>query len=219
MGSNTGFVSRLFIIGTCSVALLVSLSGCGKEQATPEPEQSAAAETASDPYQPGAPLPPNHPPLEPAADGGMPADHAQHAQLAEEGEMMGHPPQVLSEPKDVEVVIPENIKGKWTAVQLAVSGKDSDKSELTVPIGGQTDISGGIVVVVDEFLPDYTSDFEKATSASDTLNNPAALVHLMKEDKILAKGWVFKNYPEFNTFNSNELKIELLDAKPAEETN
>ncbi len=161
-------------------------------------------------------MPPNHPPLDPIAENGVPADHAQ---MAAETEMMGHPPQVLSETKEVEVVIPENIKGKWTAVQLGISGKDSDKSEYTVAIGGKTDVSDGIVVVVDEFLPDYTSDFEKATSASDTLNNPAALVHLTKGDKVLAKGWVFKNYPEFNTFNSSELQIELLDAKPAKKAN
>ena len=214
MGSYTGFVSRLFVGGICSVALLGLLTGCGEEQAAPK--ESAAAGAVNDPYQPGAPLPPNHPPLDSIAENAM---LAEHAQMATEGEMMGHPPEVASQAKEVEVVIPDNIKGKWTAVHLAVSGKDSDKSELTIPIGGQMDLSDGVVVVVDEFLPDYTSDFKKATSASDKLNNPAALVHLVKHKKLLAKGWVFKNYPEFNTFNSGDVKIELLDATPAKKTN
>ncbi len=224
MGSYTGFVSRLFISAICSAALLFSLSGCGKEKAASTPEENAVTETGAktgagtanenDPYQPGAPLPPNHPPMDSIADN---TGFADHAPKVAESEMIGHPPEVASsEAKDVEVVIPENIKGKWAAVQLAVTGKDSGKNELTVPIGGKADVSDGVVVVIDAFLPDYTSDFEQATSASDTLNNPAALVHLMKQDKLLAKGWVFKNYPEFNTFNSKEVQIELLDAKPTE---
>ncbi len=216
MGSHRKTVLRLSASAFCSAAVLVLLAGCGKEpeQVVPEPEKNAATEeVVNDPYQPGAPLPPNHPPLEPVAENGMPADHAQ---ITMDGEMTGHPPEVTSgESGDVEVVVPEEIKGKWTAVQLSIGNTDG-KNEFTIPVGGQTDLADGAVVVVDAFLPDYTSDFEKATSASDTLNNPAILVHVMKQDEVLAKGWVFKNYPEFNTFNSSEITIELLDAKTAE---
>jgi len=218
MGNHTGTVSRLFAGVFCSAAVLVLLGGCGKEPeqaaSVPEPEPKENAATASDPYQPGAPLPPNHPPLEPVAGNEMPADHVQTAM---DGEMTGHPPEVTSgEAKEVEIVIPENIKGKWTAVQLNITGEDNSKNEFTVPIGGQTELAGGEIVIVDAFLPDYTSDFEKATSASDALNNPAVLVQVMKQDKIVAKGWVFKNYPEFNTFKNSEIDIQLLDAKAAE---
>ncbi len=213
MSSQTGFISRLLAGGICSVVLFVSLSGCGKDQSTPAPEERAMQEggAVADPYQPGAPLPPNHPPLDGAGESGAPA---QYTQAGAENGMLGHPPDVVSsEAKDVEVVVPDNIKGKWTAVQLAIAaGEENGRNELVVPIGGQAEVADGMVLLVDAFLPDYTSDFEKATSASDTLNNPAALVHLMKQDKLVAKGWVFKNYPEFNTFDSSEVKIELLDA-------
>ncbi len=219
MGSDRkGF--GLWRVVTVVTPLLV-LAGCGgkgTETSTSEMEESAqGVEVVSDPYQPGAPLPPNHPPIDMAGapQGEMPPDHPPME--GEGGEVLdAHPPEVVAQMKDIEVVVPDNVKGKWTAVQLAISADENSKSELTVPVGGQMDVAEGVVVTVDAFLPDYTSDFEKATSASDSLNNPAALVHLTKGGEVVAKGWVFKNFPEFNTFSSSELKIELVDAKPAE---
>ena len=219
MGNDmNGFGVRPAIIGSSLAVLLLFLAGCGGKE--PETSVSSAEGTAQeavdDPYRPGAPLPPNHPPIDmvDASQGEMPVDHPP---ADEEGEVLdAHPPEVIAQMKEIEVVVPDNVKGKWSAVQLAVSADEGSKSELTIPVGGEKDVAEGLVVTVDAFLPDYTSDFEKATSASDSLNNPAALVHVTKGGEVVAKGWVFKNFPEFNTFNSKELKIELVDAKPAE---
>ncbi len=216
VGSGPAIVASALL-----AALLLFLAGCGGKEtgsaATTDEGVAMKAEAIDDPYRPGAPLPPNHPPIDmlDAPQGEMPPDHPT---MADEGNGMldSHPPEVVAQMKDIEVVIPDSVKGKWKAVQLAVSAGEKAKSEYTVPVGGEQSVAEGIVVTVDAFLPDYTSDFEKATSASDTLNNPAALVHMTKNGETVAKGWVFKNFPEFNTFSSSELKIELLDAKPAE---
>ena len=132
--------------------------------------------------------------------------------------MAGHPPGALQEAREIEVVLPDSIKGKWSAVRIRVSGTAAAAGEYIVPVGGEADLhDSGMKMVVDAFLPDYSSDFKKATSASDSLNNPAVLVRLMKGDEQLAKGWVFKNYPDFNTFRSDTLQLELQEAKPAGE--
>jgi len=211
MGSHTRSVLQLFIINIFVVVLLIVLSGCGKDQTDPvSKEVTPAEDTTSDPYQPGAELPPNHPPMDSSS---MPAIHPVEGG----GEIAGHPAGAMDNAKEVEVIIPENIKGKWSAVQLIITGADGSASEFTVPIGGQVDgLKDKMVLSVEAFLPDYSSDFEKATSASESLNNPAVLIRLTKQDELLAKGWVFKNYPEFNTFKGSELKIELLEAQAAE---
>jgi len=213
MGSYSASVTRLLGVGIAALAATLLMSGCGKEQGGSATEKAASAASSSDPYQPGAPLPPNHPPLDGPADNGLPPGHMP---VGGEGEMTGHPAEVTAARiKDVEIVVPENVKGKWSAVQLAVSGGEI-KEKYEVALGGKTEIPQGMELTVDAFLPDYTSDFEKATSASEKMNNPAALVHVMKGEKLVAKGWIFKNYPEFNTFRSDAVQIELLDAKPAD---
>ncbi len=219
MKGKNGTLSAVTASGALMAAILLLLGGCsGKETESATSEKGGAeaqAEAVTDPYQPGAPLPPNHPPIDisEAPQGEMPPDHPV---VEGDGVLDAHPPEVVAQMKDIEVVVPENVKEKWQAVELAVSAGDEAKNKLTVPVGGQVDVAKDVVVTVDAFLPDYTSDFEKATSASDSLNNPAVLVHLTRNGETVAKGWVFKNFPEFNTFSSEELKIELLDAKPAE---
>ena len=202
--------------GALLVTALLAISGCGKAQETPEVQDTPQSGAADDPYRPGAPLPPNHPPMD-GAMAGMPESAHPGEGNALDG-MAGHPPEALQKSRDVEVVLPDSVKGKWSAVQIKVTGTDAAAGEYTVPVGGGMELQeSGMKVVVDAFLPDYSSDFKKATSASDSLNNPAVLVRLLKGEEQLAKGWVFKNYPDFNTFRSDTLQLELQEAKPAGE--
>ncbi len=196
-----------------ATGLLISAACDRQQESAPAATQDATrSEAVPDPYQPGAPLPPNHPPMD-GIMAGMPGD-IQSGGGGAADEIAGHPPGALQKAKDVEVVLPDSVKGKWSAVQLRISRMEEAAGEYTVPVGGETALGdSGMRIAVDAFLPDYSSDFKKATSRSDSLNNPAVLVRLLKGDEQIAKGWVFRNYPDFNTFRSDSLQLELGEIK------
>lgn len=114
-------------------------------------------------------------------------------------------------------VIPESIKGKWTAVRLLVEDKKANQSqEYVVKIGDELAIpSSSLVVQVSEFLPDLKIEETKFTTASSELKNPAVHVKILDNGKEIFNGWLFQLFPAVHPFQNERYNITLHDSVAA----
>jgi hypothetical protein len=85
----------------------------------------------------------------------------------------------------LQVVVPENVKGKWSSVKLLIEDKEAKKvQEYTVKLNSEWKIPGSnLKVTVGEFLPDFTMDGDKITSGSSEMNNPVVGIKVTEGDK------------------------------------
>ena len=67
-------------------------------------------------------------------------------------------PHGMGAKKNLPVVVPDSVKGKWKAVKIAVTDKTSNKSsEYTVPLGKEFAVPDtGLVISVESFLPQFS---------------------------------------------------------------
>lgn len=115
--------------------------------------------------------------------------------------------------KPLELTVPPEVKARWKAVELSVTSRDGGARQATVPVGGDLRLgkSDRIVHVV-AFLPSFQMTNSGVTSRSSELDNPAVLVRLSEREQTIAQGWIFQKLPDFNTFRSDEIGIELRGA-------
>ena len=145
----------------------------------------------------------DHPPLLPVI---MPPKPASA------GAALGHP---KSGAKLV-LEIPAEVRAKWKAVELTLTGKGGAPQTVRVPVGGDAAVGGsGLTVRVIALVPAFQSNADAVTSTSNNPDNPAVLVRLLDKDRTLAEGWVFQKYPDFNTFNSDRVQVRLAAALTA----
>jgi len=100
----------------------------------------------------------------------------------EQAAPQGH--QMMSGGK-LQVVVPANVKGKWSSVKLLIEDREAKKiQEYTVKLNSELKIPGSnLIVTVGEFLPDFIMDGSKITSGSGELNNPAVGIKVADGDK------------------------------------
>lgn len=212
-----------------SLACAVFIGGCDKNQGKPA-ETAAPAAPVTAPAAPAAttsapapnssmisnvpvkgdePLPPSHPALPtatpPHPSGTADANADINQQIASQ-----HPKSAGK--KKLAVVIPDSVKGKWAAANIAVTINGSEK-EIKVAIGDKISLGNNLQLQVVHYLPAYTSDFQTVTSSSNEQVNPAIMVQTIAGGKIVAEGWVFQNLPEFNSFTSEQVKVRLLSGE------
>ncbi|MDD2337983.1 MAG: DUF2155 domain-containing protein [Geobacteraceae bacterium] len=128
------------------------------------------------------------------------------------------PPHGMMEQKGTPiVVIPDSEKGKWKAVKIAVADKSSGKStEYDVEIGKTFPIPNtDLVIIVENFLPDFTMDGNIRTSKSDELKNPAAQVLITEKEKEVYKNWLFGILKSPHAFQHPKYDITLVGYIPA----
>jgi len=107
--------------------------------------------------------------------------------------------------------IPADVKAKWKTVELSLAGKDITLRKLQIPVGGETGIDkSGLTVRVVAYVPAFQSDAGAVTSASNNPDNPAVLIQLLDKGQMLAEGWVFQKFPDFNTYANDRLQVQLL---------
>ncbi len=111
-----------------------------------------------------------------------------------------------------QVVVSDEIKAKWKSVQLEVTDRKlNTKDVLKVDIGKEVEVGKtGYSIKVEAFLPDYAVFSDHIGSRSTEPNNPAVLVELFKDDESVAKGWVFKNFPTFNSYQHERFALSLV---------
>jgi hypothetical protein len=117
------------------------------------------------------------------------------------------------------VMIPEEIAGKWKAVVLEVTNKDTnEQSDVTINIGETVPLTdSGLTVFVEAFLPSFTMAGDVFTSSSPDLNNPAARIKVADEQgNQLFYSWVFALYPATHPFEHPKYAVILKDYVAAE---
>jgi hypothetical protein len=155
-----------------------------------------------------------------ATSGELPTGHPalpEVSELPESGIPEDEPAHPAPSDKELALDLPDSIKQKWLAVGLEVMATDGAKHEIETMLGEETPLTDtGLSLRAEVFVPSYKSDFETVTSASDTLDNPAVKVALIENGQVVAKGWIFQNLPEFNSFSSDRVEIRLLSAVAGE---
>ncbi|MDA8155275.1 MAG: DUF2155 domain-containing protein [Actinomycetota bacterium] len=126
----------------------------------------------------------------------------------------GQAPGIYIPPGEPQVIVPDSVKGKWSAVDLIIQDKTTGKSEVAkVNIGGDYKIPGSTLKVqVVDFLPDFKMEGTVITSSSNDLNNPAARVNIYDGDKQIFKGWLYSKFPAIHPFQHEKYAVTLKDA-------
>ena len=123
----------------------------------------------------------------------------------------------LTPVSETHVIVPENVKDKWSAVKLIVEDKVTKKSrEYTINLNSDFKIpNSNLRLYVGEFLPDFKKDGSILTSASNNPNNPAVSIRIVEDDRqifpSLGKkwGWLFAKLPEVHPVNHPQYAIFL----------
>lgn len=192
-----------------SGVLALALAGCGKE-----PEQQAAQPAPAPATQA---LPADHPPAEVTVEPAevlaeLPSGHPVLEGLTDQASapVAGHDTRPRNEPQ---VVVPDSVAARWKAVTLEVTVAGAAPRELRVEPGSQVALEqDGLSLAIGAFLPAYMSDFNQVTSEGDELSNPALQVSVLQNGEKMDSGWVFRDYPDFNTLGSERVKVKLLSA-------
>jgi len=113
-----------------------------------------------------------------------------------------------------QVRISKEVKDKWKEVTLEVGNMSTKKAaKATIKIGSSVKVTGtSFVLTVENFVPDYvlSSDMKFIETRSNEPKNPAVLLSMTDGKKQVARGWVFKTLPSFNSFNHNKIVIVLV---------
>jgi len=202
-------------LGSLIATLLLTLLLIGCERSV-EPEQPLVE--SSSPEAPlitgNEALPAGHPVIDappPAisSSDSMPSNHPsidEDNPGALDDDNFGHPELGGAE---IEIIVPEDVRLTWRVVPLNVM-VDGDSSKIQVEVGVPMLLEkSGLELLVEAFLPSYTSDFNTITSISNEPKNPAVMVQLKKSDEVVARGWVFQNLPEYNTFKHGTVVLTL----------
>ena len=134
-------------------------------------------------------LPPGHP----STEGGMPP--------------MPDMPKV-----DRAVVVPKEVKAKYSAVKLTIEDKAAKSTkEYTVAVGSELAVPNTkMKVKVLAFLPDFKMGEKDITSASDKPNNPAAQIVVQEPGKEEWKGFIYSMHPGIHPFSHEKIGITLV---------
>jgi len=125
------------------------------------------------------------------------------------------PPSTVEQPRP-RIVVPENVKGHWKAVRIAVQDKLHNREDLfTIPIGASQPLpQSNISLEVKTFLPHFIMDGTVMTSVSNEPKNPAVQVIVRENGKQVFQGWLFSLYPGTHAFQHPRYSFTLVDFVP-----
>lgn len=185
--------SGRYIVIAASAALL-AMAGCGNEKKDqPKPAQEGAPTAAMAPAPVEGTMPAGHPGSGPAADTTVAAHTGMKGQN--------------------EVKLSKEVMAKWNEVQLEITDSAAKKkATVMVKVGASVPLMNkAFKLKVETFVPDYViNEKHVIESRSNKANNPAVLVALLEGDKVVAKGWVFKSLPDFNSYTDKRYPVTLL---------
>ncbi|HHN66347.1 MAG TPA: DUF2155 domain-containing protein [Nitrospirae bacterium] len=123
------------------------------------------------------------------------------------------PHSVVMPKGEIKVVVPDNVKGKWSSVKLSIKNKETNKEEqVTVKLHSEYQIPGTkLKIKVGDFLPDFKMDGLTITSASTEPKNPAVNVTIYENNKKVFKGWLYSKFPDIHPFQHEKFSITLIE--------
>ncbi len=112
---------------------------------------------------------------------------------------------------ELAIVVPDSVKGKWSAVRLVVEDKAAKKQqEYTVKLNSELKIpNSDLKVAVGDFLPEFKMSGNTVTSASNTPNNPAVRIKVYEGSKEIFKGWLYSKFPTVHPFEHPKYGLAL----------
>jgi hypothetical protein len=117
---------------------------------------------------------------------------------------------------EFEVVVPPEVKEKWSAVKLIVNdNKLNEENEFTVAIGDELKIpDSDLSVKVGPFFPDFKMSGQIITSASNEANNPSAGIKVFAGEKLIFPesgewGWLYSKFPTIHPFQHERFELKL----------
>ena len=119
--------------------------------------------------------------------------------------------------KQTEVLVPDNVKGKWKSVKISITDKENAKEGFVViEVGKTMKVNGtNLIITVENFLPHFIMDGTTLTSSSNSPKNPAVQVHITENGNEVFKGWLFTLYPNTHTSQHSKYGFGLVDFSPA----
>jgi hypothetical protein len=116
-----------------------------------------------------------------------------------------------------DIVVPDDVKGKWSAVVITVEDKVNKTSEdVTINLNGSHNVAGSnLRIDVGPFLPDFTMEGMTITSRSNEPNNPAVRVTVFEGDKEIFKGWLYSKFPAIHPFQHERYALLLKKGVPS----
>jgi len=191
-----------------SLALAFSIGACKKQ----EPQKPVPQL----PMQPGPMQPTPQMPMQPA-----PSMPMQPSPMP----MQPSPQSPMQKPMTMgqtKIVVPDSIKGKWSAVKLVVQDKVTKESkEYTVNLNSDLKIpNSNLKIHVGEFFPDFKMSGINLTSASNEPKNPAVAVRISEGEKQIFPaqgkkwGWLFSKMPSVHPLNHPKYVIILKEGIP-----
>ena len=178
-------MKKALAVALC-LALSFSIGACKKKE-TPPPV----------PQTPG-----------PMAPGQMPSGPMMQGPMSPEGQQQAPPAGMMMPKGKVQVIVPDSVKGRWSAAKIIFEDKASrKKQEYTVKLDSDFTIPNtGLKIRVGDFLPDFKMEGLTMTSASNEPKNPALAVRVYEGGKQIfpAPGkqwaWLFAKVPSIHPF-------------------
>ncbi len=180
------------------LALSIGLGGCKKKEEQPVPQS------------------PMMPPAGQMPPGQMPPGQMPPAGQMQPGQM---PPGAggMAVPKELKVMIPDTVKGKWSAVKLIVEDKTSKtRQEYTVNLNSEFKVPNSTLkITVGDFIPDFKLNGDTITSASNDPNTPAVGVKVFEGNKQVFPaagkkwGWLYSKFPTMHPFEHPQYGLFL----------
>jgi hypothetical protein len=127
------------------------------------------------------------------------------------------PPQGMMQKGPTKVVLPESVKGKWTAAKIIIEDKSTKtKQEYAVKLNSDFAVpNSSLKIHVGEFLPDFRMDGMNLTSGSNEPKNPALGIRVSENNKQIFPapgkqwGWLFAKVPSIHPFEHAKYGIIL----------
>ncbi len=182
--------ARFFLI-FMSIFLL-GLAGCGngsKKEGAAGKKAPAASVAASAKEA----TPPGHPGADKAGEEIAKASHA-----------------AIKSQKEIK--ISDEVRKKWKEVKIKITDASSkEAASLKLKVGSSVKLTDdGYALKVEVFVPDYAIVGDHIESRSNEPKNSAALVDILKGGKVVTHGWIFKDFPEFNSYNNRRFQLVLV---------
>lgn len=195
-------MKKSVLVVTLCLILVISMSSCKKKEEPP----------IKVPFQP---VPQG--PIQPAPQGPIQPAPQMPMQPAPQTPMPG----AMSMGK-TKVVVPDTVKGKWSAVKLIVEDRTAKKTqEYTVNLNSDFKIpDSNIKIYVGDFLPDFKREGIILTSSSNEPNNPAVGVRILEGNKQIFPthekkwGWLFSKFPLIHPLQHPRYNIHLKEGIP-----
>jgi hypothetical protein len=199
---------QIFIITACLVVAF-SMTACKKKETQPPVPQTPG------PVMPMGPIPPGQMPPGQMPPGQMPPGQMPPGQMPPGGQQPARTGMMGT--GKTQVVVPESVKGKWSAVTIIVEDKVAKaKQEYTVKLNSDFKIpNSSLKIHVGAFLPDFKMEGLSLTSGSNEPRNPALGIKVFESDKQIFPGpgkqwgWLFSKVPTIHPFEHPKYGITL----------